>query len=144
MKRKALVLGGVVLLAIAVALCSPGRSMATRDIGCANTSGRGYEICTALSRSMEWTWMGHAVLWPGFRPTWRGLASVWCTQRIADGDVPVLETLRRASSDWRLESGADSLIRIAKNRTGSGDEPENSIFNPRNPEYILKGGCGTL
>ena len=39
------------------------------------------------------------------------------------------------------ESGAEDLIRIAKNRGGNGDEPENSIFNPKNPSYILKDGC---
>jgi hypothetical protein len=33
--------------------------MISRDIGCANVnSGRGKDICNALSASIEWTWMG--------------------------------------------------------------------------------------
>src|SRR5262249_42646984 len=103
--------------------------------------GRSQEICRVLSASMEWTWMGHAIISPDWRPTWRGIARVWCTEQITDGDLPLLEALRHASFDWRVESGADDLIRIAKNRAGNGDEPENSIFNPKNPAYILKDGC---
>jgi hypothetical protein len=81
--------------------------------------GRGQEICRALSASMEWTWMGHAIISPGWRPTWRGLAHVWCALQISDAD----------------------LIRITTNRGGFGDEPENSIFNPKTPAYLLKDGC---
>src|SRR5262245_12178727 len=114
--------------------------MASRDIGCAKAApGRGQEICRAVSSSMEWTWMGHAIIAPGWRPTWRGLARVWCALRITDDDLPTLEALRHASSDWRLESGTDSLMRMTKSK--SAEEPETSIFNPRNPSYILKDGC---
>jgi len=130
------------LMALVLALCWPDRTMASREIGCSLAApGRGQEICRALSASMEWTWMGHAIVSPGWRPTWRGLAHVWCAAHITEADLPVLETLRHASSDWRLESGADDLIRITKNRNGKGEEPENSIFNPRNQAYILKDGC---
>src|SRR5260370_26210670 len=130
------------LLALVLVLCWPSGTMASRDIGCAMAApGRGPDICRAPSASMEWTWMGHAIISPGWRPTWRGLAHVWCALQISDADLPALQALRYASSDWRMESGADDLIRIAKNRDGKGDEPENSIFNPKNPAYILKDGC---
>src|SRR3954463_8741820 len=32
------------------------------------------ELCQALVRSMEWTWLGHAILSPGWRITFRGVA----------------------------------------------------------------------
>jgi hypothetical protein len=52
----------------------------------------------------------------------------------------MLEMLKRGS-DWRLEFGADSLIRLAINSSGKQTEPETSIFNPNNADYILKNGC---
>ena len=134
-------IAGVGLLALLAAMSWPSGYMVSRDIGCSRTgAGRGQEICRALSDSMEWTWMGHAIISPGWRPTWRGIAHVWCTARITDADLPTLDSLRHAS-DWRLETGADDLIRIARNKDGNGDEPENSIFNPKNSSYILKRGC---
>jgi hypothetical protein len=93
---------------------------------------------------MQWTWMGHAIVAPGFRVTWDGLARVWCATHITDADLPALEALRRASDDWRLESSASNLILILKNRDGAGGEPENSIFHPKNPSYILRNGCAKL
>jgi hypothetical protein len=130
------------LFALVLVLFWPNSYMASRDIGCAKAApGRGQAICRSLSESMEWTWMGHAIIAPGWRPTWNALAHVWCTAHITDADLPVLEALRHASSDWRLESGTNDLIRIVKNTSGTGDEPGNSIFNPKNPSYILKGGC---
>jgi hypothetical protein len=82
---------------------------------------------------MERTRMGHAIVSPGWRLTWRGLAHVWCTLQITGADMPVLQDLRQTSSHWRLEEGADDLMRILKNRGGTGDEPENSMFNRRTP-----------
>ena len=90
---------------------------------------------------MQWTWMGHAIIAPGWRLTAEGLAQVWCAARITDADLPALESLRHASMDWRLETAADDLMRIAKNRRGDGDEPETSIFHPKNAAYVLKAGC---
>ena len=52
----------------------------------------------------------------------------------------MLESLKRRS-DWRLEDGADDLIRLTINSGSKGTEDENSIFNPKNAGYILKGGC---
>jgi hypothetical protein len=142
--RRAIVwsIGTAALLVLIAVLAWPRGRMASRDIGCAQAAaGRGQEICRALSASMEWTWMGHAIVSPGWRVTWKALAHVWCAEQVTDADLPALEALSRASSDWRLAGGADDLIRIAKNRGGNGGEPENSIFNPKNPSYILKDGC---
>jgi hypothetical protein len=110
--------------------------MISRDIGCGSVQpGRRENICRALSDSMQWTWMGHAIISPGWRITWSGLRRVYCRQKISVADMAALETLKRAS-DWRLQGGAEDLIRLV-----GGGEPENSIFNSKNEYYILKDGC---
>lgn len=135
-----LVLGAFAIFLIAI--CWPDRQMASRDIGCAKvTSARGQEICSAISASMEWTWMGHGIVSPGWRTTWPGIARVYCNQHVTVADFPVLKSFKAGLPDWRLESGADNLMRIVTNANGQGDEPESSIFNPKNPSYILKNGC---
>lgn len=87
--------------------------------------------------------MGHAIISPGWRITWAGLARVYCREQITATDLPLLEALKKGS-DWRLQSGADDLIRLVSSKSGNGTEPENSIFNPKHPDYILKNGCGRL
>jgi hypothetical protein len=62
---------------------------------------------------------------------------------VSEADVPTLKDLRSKATDWRLESSTEELQSIIENADGKGTEPENSIFNPKNPEYILKGGCGS-
>jgi hypothetical protein len=119
------------LLALIAVMAWPGRGMMSRDIGCANMlSQRGKQLCQALSQSMEWTWMGHAIVSPGWRIKWR----------IGVGDLAVLQRLKR-TSDWRLQDAADDLIRLIGTASGQVNEPENSIFSPANPDYLLKGGC---
>jgi len=115
--------------------------MMTRNIGCADvTPGRGKQICQDLSESMEWTWMGHAIVSPGWRVTWKALRRVYCREKTTAADLAVLETLKMGS-DWRLQDGAEELIRLVRSSGGQTDESENSIFNPTNPQYILKDGC---
>jgi hypothetical protein len=117
------------------------RLHASRDIGCAKVqSGPERDICRALSEALEWTWRGHAIIAPGWRLTWPGLRQVYCGERIAAGDISALETLARGS-DWRLEGGAGNLLRLVAASAGTSDEPETSIFNRRNPDYLLKDGC---
>jgi len=119
----------------------PDKNMISRDIGCANVTGeRGKEICRALSDSMEWTWMGHAIISPGWRVTGSALRRVYCREQIGAADLPVLETLK-TGSDWRLQDGADDLIRLVRSRGGPANEAQNSIFDPANPHYLLKDGC---
>ena len=132
----------VSLVALGAVLLWPRGSVASRDIGCAKVEpGRGLEICLALSASMEWTWLGHAIIAPGWRLTWPGLRRVYCGQNIAAADIPALETLARAA-DWRLETGAANMLRLVAASGGKSDEPETSIFKPQSPDYPLRGGCG--
>jgi len=136
-----LVFAAAVVVAIALALVWPDKRMISRDIGCGNVSpARAKDICQALSESMEWTWMGHAIISPGWRVTWNALRQVYCREGTNAADLPVLERLK-LGSDWRLQDGADGLIRLVGSASGRPTEPENSIFNPANPQYILKGGC---
>ena len=128
-------------VALVLALCWPSGYMVSRDIGCDKVSeARGRAICKSVSESMEWTWMGHAIVSPGWRPTWNGLRRVYCREKVTESDLATLDSLKRGS-DWRLESAADDLIRLVTSIAGTGSEPENSIFNPKNTDYILKAGC---
>jgi hypothetical protein len=128
-------------IALTLVMVWPDKKMISRDIGCAKvTPGRGREICQVLSDSMEWTWMGHAIISPGWRLTWKALRRVYCREKTSSADLSVLENLKMGS-DWRLQDGADELIRLVGSRSGSAYESENSIFNPTNPQYILKNGC---
>jgi hypothetical protein len=142
-KRSAiLMLAAAGVIAILMAMAWPDQRMASRDIGCGKVAGaRGKEICQALSQSMEWTWMGHAIVSPAWRVTWKGLVRVYCREKINAADVPVLATMKTAA-DWRLQDGADDLIRLIGSASGSALESENTIFNPANPDYLLKSGCG--
>jgi hypothetical protein len=129
------------VITVVLVMSWPDKKMISRDIGCAKVpTGRGSEICRALSDSMEWTWMGHAIISPGWRVTWNALRRVYCREKIDAADLTALEAMK-AGSDWRLQDGADELIRLVGSRGGTTDEPGNSIFNPKNPYYILKDGC---
>jgi len=123
-------------------------SLYSRDIGCAEIApARQRQICEAIAASLTWQWMGHAILAPGYKPSFEGTRKVYCELRIGKDDLEALQRLkqydpqRKWLPDWRLESAADMLLRIVANLDGKGDEPENSIFNPKNSEYILKRGC---
>ncbi len=131
-------------LAVVIAFCWPNSAMISRDIGCTRVDdARGRQICNSLSSSMQWTWMGHAIVSPGWRVTGTGLKRVYCREHVTTADLRVLLRLSgadgRSPGDWRLESGAADLVEILKQ--GDSTVPENSIFNPKNSSYILKGGC---
>jgi hypothetical protein len=125
-----------------------GYPMYDHDIGCAAAAtGRARTICDAMAAAMEWTWTGHASVDPGDKPTFAGARQVYCDLKIGKEDLEILQTLKKTALvgkavDWRLESAADMLLRLLNNADGKGDEPENSIFNPKNAAYILKDGCG--
>jgi hypothetical protein len=130
-----------VVTALVLAIAWPDKKMISRDIGCSNvTPERGREICQALSDAMEWTWMGHAIISPGWRVTWDALRRVYCREKISPADLTVLGTMK-TGSDWRLQDGADGLIRLVGSIKSPSNEPETSVFNPRNPHYLLKNGC---
>ena len=111
------------------------------DLGCTDfEDGRVSQICRAIAGSMEWTWFGHAIILPGWRLTWDGLRQVHCAEQIGSKDRAALERLATAR-DWRLQSASENLIRLLNVQEGRDSEPENSIFNPTNNNYILRLRC---
>jgi hypothetical protein len=142
MRRRIAIPALLCVIGLVLVMSWPDKKMISRDIGCANIAlQRGKEICHALSDSMEWTWMGHAIISPGWRVTWNALRRVYCSEKISAVDLTALEAMKMGS-DWRLQSGADDLVRLVGSSSGGpANEPENSIFNPTNPNYLLKDGC---
>ncbi len=121
---------------------SPRAGMASRDLNCdAIYDPRARVICRRLERDMQWTWMGHAIISPGWRITFESVRRTYCAESIGPRDIPALDVLRHNTRDWRAASGADYLLRLIRNRDGLGDEDSASVFNPANPLFILKGGC---
>jgi len=129
----------LLLLCVVVYGLLPEHGMGSRDLGCDQQRGRAQEICRRLAREMQWTWMGHAVISPGWRVTFESVTRTYCAERVGPEDVQALKNLRRTTKDWRAESGADFLIRLVQNRDGG--ENITSIFNRAHPSFILKGGC---
>jgi len=120
----------------------PERNMGSRDLQCAAVANaRAQVICRRLGQEMQWTWMGHAIVAPGWRVTFASVRRTYCAEHVGPPDIPALEVLRKGARDWRAESGADFLLRLVRSVDGSGQESEVSIFNPANPSYILKDGC---
>jgi len=119
----------------------PQHGMGSRDLGCDRQIGRAQEICLRLQRDMEWTWTGHAIISPGWRVTFASIARTYCAEHIRPDDISALRILRQSTKDWRAESGADFLIRLAQNKAGGEADDITSVVNPANPSYILKDGC---
>ncbi len=153
-RTTSLAVGSLGLAALVVVSLLPEASRAAdypltgRDIGCAEvTVGRPRQICEGIAASLTWQWMGHAIIAPGYKPSFEGIRNVYCQQKIGKNDLRDLQLLknydpkRRWRPDWRLESGADMLMRIVSNLDGAGNEPITSIFNPQSPDYLLKGKC---
>ena len=119
-------------------------NITSRDLGCVGISDiRAGVICRRLQREMQWTWMGHAVISPGWRVTFQSVVRTYCGEKVSSKDIKSLESLRRSMRDWRTESGADFLLRLVRSVDGSAHEDLSSIFNVHNPSYILRGGCPT-
>jgi len=91
--------------------------------------------------------MGHAIIAPGYKPSFKGIRNVYCALKIEKDDVKFLQILkqydpaRKWLPDWRLESGAEMLLQIVANLDRADEESAGSIFSPKNPGYILKNGC---
>ncbi len=67
-------------------------SLHGRDIGCAEvTPGRVRQICEAIAASLTWQWMGHAVIAPGYKPSFRGIHNVYCELKIGKDDEKSLK-----------------------------------------------------
>ena len=144
---------GTALLTLLLSLL-PGVSHAKdyslygRDIGCAEVAqGRPRQICEAISTSLNWQWMGHAVMAPGYKPSFEGIRDVYCKLKVGKEDVKILKDLkqydprRKSLPDWRLESGTDMLLRIVASLDSMDEDAASSIFNPKNSSYILKNDC---
>jgi hypothetical protein len=120
----------------------PDESLRWRDLKCASIlDARAQAICRRLQQEMQWTWFGHAIIAPGWRVGFETIRRTLCAEHVNLEDVSALEVLRGSTRDQRAELGTDFLIRLVRNKDGKGDEPVNSIFNPRNPAFILKRGC---
>jgi hypothetical protein len=138
------------------------KRMYSHDLGCADYTGRAGEICRSLSREMQWEWLGHAIVSPGWRVTFQTMRQVYCKNAITTKDIPALKEMAGYEPfkmiDARLENGAVGLLTLLRTRpeTKAADIPDsafdahsgimyaigtNSIFNPQNPSYILRGGC---
>ena len=116
--------------------------MSLRNLRCAAIpDARAQTICQRLQQEMQWTWTGHAIIAPGWRITFESVRRTYCAEKIGPQDIAALDRLRQTTTDWRAESGAEFLLRLVRNRDGSGDEDITSIFNPANPSFILKNGC---
>lgn len=105
------------------------------------TPARTQEICQAMAASFTWQWSGHAIIAPGYKPDLQTIGKAYCRAKITQADAPALEKLRQ-SMDWRLQSAAEQLQKILSAQEGTSQEPENSVFNPKSPHYVLRGGCG--
>jgi hypothetical protein len=90
---------------------------------------------------MQFEWLGHAIIAPGYKVTFETVRRVYCEQEVSTDDLPALGQLMNAA-DWRIRNGGDFLIRLVTGHDPYGTpEPETSIFNPGNASYLLKDGC---
>jgi hypothetical protein len=146
MKRKMTRCGVAALIVVAFGFLAygfwPADRMGTRDLMCSKVlHERGQAICQRLERELEWTWMGHAIISPGWRIGFDGVRRTYCAEKLGPHDVAALEAIRRQSIDWRAQDGAEMLLRLVRAQDGTGSEAETSIFNRSNPSYLLKDGC---
>src|SRR5690349_24450778 len=109
----------------------------TRNLQCESYSSdaRAMQLCCALEKDLSWSWWGHAIVSPGWRIDWDGVRDVYCRQKVDATDVDTLTRLSRGDRS-QLQSGAGFLLRLVQ-----GDDDATSIFNPQNPQYLLRGGC---
>ena len=109
----------------------------TRSLGCEaySSSPRALRLCCGLERDLEWSWWGHATVSPGWRIGWDGVRDVYCREHVGSADLDALTTLSRGAKS-QLQNGAEFLLHLLK-----GDPEPTSIFNPQNPQYVLREGC---
>lgn len=122
-------------------LCAPPAEASDmpKNLACGmQTMPDAIAICRLLEANMEFEWLGHATVAPGYRVTFATVRKVWCARRFSAADVPALVQLE-TSTDWRLAIGAKTLHIL----TEKTPHPPNSIYHPDNPQYILRQGCGS-
>ena len=141
LKRKQPAFIGIVMIGLGLLIVWPNFSSSiSHGMDCPG-QGRAADICHAVDKNLEWEWLGHAIIAPGWKPNWGTVRRVYCAMAINDSDLPLLRHLSLDAKDWRMQTVAGDLVLILENLNGKGQEPGNSIFNPRNPDYILKDGC---
>ena len=155
------IISAAMLLLVVTACADAGRL--SRDLGCdALRNEREQQICRRIEGEMEWTWTGHAIIAPGWRPGIATARRVYCDLPIMPTGAQALARITQQAggrSDWRLPSAAQSLLRllgaaaIAELKRSGGEfesviaqiemdiSAETSIFNPDHPGYVLRGGC---
>lgn len=106
-------------------------------LNCSAYTERNQEICKTVSDNLEWQFFGHAIISHDWKPGAKTAHDSFCALKISKDDAPLLNDLSRNASDWRLQTGADDLLRLLNPE----NEPENSIFSSQNPDYILKDRC---
>jgi hypothetical protein len=115
--------------------------MGSRDLGCADVQDvRASRICRTVAGAMEWTWFGHAIVSPGWRPTWHALRHVTCAEQIGSEDRAALTRLAKAR-DWRLEYAAENLLRLLDEREARESGSDNSVVNPATDNHVLHWRC---
>lgn len=141
-RNAAIAIAAVVLVGLVTCGFWLPKGLRSRDLQCiAIPDARAQSICRRLQHEMQWSWLGHAIIAPGWRVSFESVRRTYCAEHIGQQDIAALEVLRRATKDWRAESGAESLLRLLRNKDGAGDEDAASIFNPSNPSFLLKDGC---
>ena len=124
----------------------------SKDIGCDEwTDKRSSEICQSISDNLEWGWTGHAMIAPSWRVNWSSVKNVYCDVKISKADLPVLVKMCGSeikpymsclgSGDPRLLSAVEYLIGTIRGQTEKTDEFKNTVYDPKNDQYLLKGGC---
>ncbi len=111
----------------------------TRNLACATQkTPDAAGICKLLETHMEFQWLGHGTLAPGYRVTFASIRKTWCARSFSPADVPVLLQMEQ-SADWRLQMGTSALRTLVEKTP----QPASSVYNPENPDYILRLGCAT-
>lgn len=83
---------------VGLALLAPPSAAADtllhRDLQCDQYSKpRAAVICRITEQEMEWTWLGHAIIAPGYRITLEGQLRTYCKAEITPEDTAILVEL---------------------------------------------------
>jgi hypothetical protein len=121
----------LIVLAVTPACLVGWEGQLSKNLHCERYElARSQEICRALEREMEWTWMGHAIIAPGWRVTWGSLRRVFCTLHIDSRDTLALARIvvwyaKGERNDDRVEFGSSALLYLlGKNALEALPDPE--------------------
>ena len=86
---------------------------------------------------MKGAWLGHAIVSPGWRVTFRTVREVYCGLVFGASDVPAIDNLRKSEPIGGCKTAHKSYL-VAH----GASQPPASILNPSDPQDLLKHGCG--